>query len=135
MEFNKRKKIHFNLNIAPLIDIVFLLLTFFLLTFNFLNESAIKLELPQSSHADEGVVDDILISLDRDGRMFLGSKEVGISELPALLKDGINKSTTKSVVIRGDRGVHFGLAVRLMDIAKWAGAKGIVVATEQEGSR
>jgi len=135
MVFNRTKRMHFQLNIVPLIDMVFLLLIFFLLTTNFFNERAIKLELPKASHADEGVEEDILISLDKDGRIFLGSKEVSISKLPTLLKESVDKSTTKSVVLRGDRGVDFGLAVRLMDIAKGASAEGIVVVTEPEGSR
>ncbi|MBI4379276.1 MAG: biopolymer transporter ExbD [Nitrospinae bacterium] len=135
MVFNRTKRMHFQLNIAPLIDIVFLLLIFFLLTTNFFNERAINLALPKASHADEGLGEDILISLDRDGRIFLGSKEVSISKLPTLLKESVDKSTKKSVVIRGDRGVDFGLAVRLMDIAKGANAEGIVVATEPEGSK
>ncbi len=67
MEFEGRSRIHAHLDIAPLIDIVFLLLVFFMLTSTFMVPEAIELELPESSSASARETTPITVVLDRTG--------------------------------------------------------------------
>lgn len=133
MDFNGRKRMHFHLNITPMIDIVLLLLIFFMLTSSFINQGAIRIDLPESSHADEKAEEDIVISIDSDQRIFLGTDSVSLDELPVRLKEKIDRTTRKNVVIRGDRNIDFGTAVKIMDITRGTGAEGMTVVTELDG--
>lgn len=135
MEFSGRKRMRYHLNITPMIDIVLLLLIFFMLTSSFINQQAIKIDLPESSHADEKLDEDIVISIDSEGTIFLGPETVSLMELPGRLKEKIHRATRKNVVIKGDKRVDFGTAVKVMDIARRTGAEGMTVVTELEGTR
>ena len=134
MQFKGRKRMQHHLNLTPLIDIVFLLLIFFMLTTNFVDQGAIKLELPKANNGAEKRKN-ITVSIDGDKKIYMGTQEVALVDLPALLEEKLNNSMRKNVVIRGDKGVDFGLAVRVMDIARGAGAEGMLVATELESSK
>ena len=133
MEFSGRKRMHFHLNITPMIDIVFLLLIFFMLTSSFINQRAIKIDLPETSHADEKVEEDIVISIDSKGKISLGPEPLSLTELPERLKEKIGMAARKNVIIRGDRNVNFGTAVKVMDVVRGTGAEGMTVVTELEG--
>jgi biopolymer transport protein ExbD len=135
MEFSGRKRMHFHLNITPMIDIVFLLLIFFMLTSSFIDQRAIKIDLPETSHADEKVEEDIVISIDSEGKISLGTETLRLTELHESLKEKIGIATRKNVIIRGDRNVSFGTAVKVMDIVRETGAEGMTVVTELEGRK
>jgi biopolymer transport protein ExbD len=130
MEFKGRKRMHYQLNITSMIDIVLLLLIFFMLTSSFINQRAIKIDLPESNYSDKKTEEDIVISINSTGGIFLDQKIVGLPDLPNQLKEMIDGSEKKNVVIRGDKNVDFGTAIRVMDIVRGAGAEGMTVATE-----
>lgn len=130
MDFKGRKRMQFHLNITPMIDIVLLLLIFFMLTSSFINQRAIKIDLPEAVHADEKVEEDIVISIDSEGKIFLGKKRLSLAELPVMLREKIDSVIKKNVIIRGDRNVNFGAAVKVMDIVRETGAEGMTVVTE-----
>lgn len=132
MEFNRRKRMHYHLNITPLIDIVFLLLIFFMLTANFLNQKGISIDLPGAAYAEEETEEDIVISIDSKKRVFVGQERTGISSLEKLLREKIDGASNRKVTIRGDRSADFGTAVKIMDIAKETGAEAIMIVTELE---
>jgi biopolymer transport protein ExbD len=118
--------------LTSLIDIVFLLLVYFLLTTNFMVEEGIKIKLPQAKAAAPQVEEVITVYVDRQGRAFLGNSEVSMVALFEGLKEMIGSKEDKLVVIRADRAVILNKAVKVMDIAKAAGAGRLCLATEKE---
>lgn len=129
MEFDKRKRISMHLEIAPLIDIVFLLIIFFMLTANFIIQPGIKITLPTAVAAEPQKEEDVIIFISEDNKIFLDTQQIDITELKDALKKKIEISQKKSVILKADEKINLGLAVRVMDIAKQAEAKGLVIST------
>jgi len=128
----RRDPIKVQVPLTSLIDIVFLLLIYFLLTTNFMVEEGIKVKLPQAKTAAPQTEEVITVYVDRQGRAFLGAEEVSIARLFDRLKEMIGGQENKLVVIKADRAVILNKAVKVMDVAKAAGAGRLCLATEKE---
>jgi biopolymer transport protein ExbD len=128
----RRDSIKPQVPLTSLIDIVFLLLIYFLLTTNFMVEEGIKIKLPQAKAAAPQTEEVVTVYVDQEGRAFLGNQEISLAALFDRLKDTIKDQDNKLVVIRADRAVILNKAVKVMDIAKAAGAGRLCLATEKE---
>lgn len=117
---------------TPLIDIVFMLLIYFLLTTNFMVDEGIKIKLPQAKAAAPQVEEVLTVVVDVQGRTFIGEETIPLDRLYDTLKEKIGGREDKLVVIRADRAVILNKAVKVMDIAKAAGAGRLCLATEKE---
>ncbi len=118
--------------LTSLIDIVFLLLIYFLLTTNFMVEEGIKIKLPQAKASAPQTEEVITVYVDREGRAFLENREVSVEVLFDRLKEMIGVREDKLVVVRADRAVVLNKAVKVMDVAKAAGAGRLCLATEKD---
>ena len=132
MEFEKRKKLRTHLDIAPLIDIVFLLLIFFMLTANFIMQPGIKINLPEAEIFKPQEDDKITVFIFSDSRIFLNGQEVDADELRNIIELELMDTSKKTVVLRADELINLGFAVKVMDIVKQSGAKGIVISTKMK---
>ena len=117
--------------LASLIDIVFLLLVYFLLTTNFMVDEGIDIKLPQAQAARPQTDQEITVYVDAQGRSFIENREVALDQLFKRLTEMIRDSGDRLVVIRADRSVILNKAVQVMDVAKAAGAGRLVLATEK----
>jgi biopolymer transport protein ExbD len=118
------------LNLTPLIDIVFLLLVFFLLTTHFMEQDGIGVRLPSATGTTSSKQHQIALSITRDERFFIAGEQIPFSKLEQKLRSMLDADST--VIIRGDRDVPLQTAVSVMDKAKKAGAGRIVIATLKE---
>ncbi len=134
MSLKPRKKRRYEIQspLTSLIDIVFLLLIYFLLTTNFLVDEGIKIKLPQANAAAPQTQQEITLYVDKEGRAFLMNKEISLDALFKDLKKMIGNDKDRLVVIKADRGVILNKAVRVMDVAKAAGAGRLCLATEKD---
>jgi len=130
LEFERRKRADTNLNIAPLIDIVFLLLIFFVLSSHFVLHKGFKVKLPKAVHAQTQKNEEVTVFISKDGEILLNDKKIILKNLMGAIKAGLKESKSKTVVIKADEDVTLGLAVKVMDIAKEANADGLVVSTK-----
>jgi biopolymer transport protein ExbD len=128
----RRERIKVQVPLTSLIDIVFLLLIYFLLTTNFMVEEGIKIKLPQARAAGPQTEEVITIYVDEQGTAFLGTQEVSLAKLLDQLREMIGRQENKLVVIRADRKVILNKAVKVMDVAKAAGAGRLCLATEKD---
>ncbi len=128
----RRKHAQVQVPLTSLIDIVFLLLIYFLLTTNFMVDEGIKIKLPQARAAAPQTEEVITVYVDQQGRAFLGTEEVSLGRLFDRLKEMIRNQKNKLVVVRADRAVILNKAVKIMDIAKAAGAGRLCLATEKD---
>lgn len=133
MSLNPRKRKHYEIHapLTSLIDIVFMLLIYFLLTTNFMVDEGIKVKLPQAKAAAPLTQQEITIYVDREGRAFLMNKEVPLNILFSELKKMIGGQEDRLVVIKADKTVILNKAVKVMDLAKAAGAGRLCLATEK----
>ena len=134
----RRGKGELTLEITPLIDVVFLLLIFFLVatTFEDIN-SGIKIELPQSTIREIKDIKEIQIAIDKNKNMVLNYKEKGKTQkvnvnkenLKAELEEKFKNSNEKNVVISADKKLDYGYIEEIMTISKEAGASSLDIDT------
>jgi len=132
MEFERGKRIRIHLDIAPLIDIVLLLLIFFMLTSNFIMQPGIKITLPKAKTSKPQEEENIIVFITEDNKIFLNDREINIDELKVALEEKIKTAEKKIVILKADEKINLGLAVKVMDIAKEAKAENLVISTEIE---
>lgn len=133
MEFLRPKRPSLSLDMAPLIDIVFQLLIFFMLSSSFLNPS-LKLNLPRAVQQDQKEAEHVVVSVDKDGLVYVNTLKTSKSELQTALKSKLAKDSKKSVHLRGDKDMPYKYFVEVMDIARQAGAKQINIVHESKKS-
>ena len=126
----KKKKIL--LNITPLVDVLLILIVFFVVTSTFMEQPGIKLELPKSQTADLQRIEKAILIVSEDSKLYFRNKEISLNELPAILNDAMQESIDKSLIISADKLVHHGLIISIMDIARQNGVEKLVVSTEPE---
>jgi biopolymer transport protein ExbD len=128
----KKPRYQIQMPLTSLIDIVFMLLIYFLLTTNFMVDEGIKIKLPQAKAAVPQTQQEITVYLDRDGRTFLSNKQVPEDMLFKKLKEMIGGQEDRLVVVKADRSVVLNKVVKVMDLAKAAGAARLCLATEKD---
>jgi biopolymer transport protein ExbD len=132
LTFKKRERYQIQAPLTSLIDIVFMLLIYFLLTTNFMVDEGIKVKLPQAKASAPQVQKEITIYVDESGQAYLMDKPVALDQLFTRLKSMIGSDEDRLVVVKSDRRVILNKAVKVMDIAKAAGAGRLCLATEKE---
>jgi biopolymer transport protein ExbD len=134
MLFPKRERSFYQLQapLTSLIDIVFLLLIYFLLTTNFMVDEGIQVKLPQANATSPQTEKEITIYVDSSGKAFIDNRAVPLNEIFTIVKGKIGQQAGVPVVIKADKSVILNKAVRVMDVVKAAGADRLVLATEKE---
>ena len=129
---NNRRRYQVKVPLTSLVDIVFLLLIYFLLTTNFMVDEGIKIKLPQANASSPQIQSEITVYVDQEGRAFLEKQEITHSDLFERLRKMIGEQKDRLVVVRADRDVVLNKAVKIMDVVKAAGAGRLCLATEKE---
>jgi len=119
-----------NINLAALIDIVFLLLIYFLLTSNFIEQDSLNIQLPKVETTGMLGQDHIVIKIDNNGNYFLDELQITEKYLARILASRLRNSKDRSVLVKADRRVVYDRVIRVMDLAKKSGARKLMLATE-----
>lgn len=115
------------MELSPLIDCIFQLLIFFMLSSTFLTPS-IKLTLPTAEAGSVSVVDKIMITLSSDDTIYINKQQVTFETLGPEIRRLLQDSDEKIITIRGDSDINFSAFVRALDIAKKNGAVNVNIA-------
>jgi biopolymer transport protein ExbD len=136
MEFERRKWRHSHIDVAPLVDVVFNLLLFFVITYNVTSETGIKIRLPESMTAVEQMEEPIVIALTREGSAFINNQPVSLDDIPAVLKQRIEGLDPPSIQIKADQEADVGLLVKVLDGVRLSGCSAFQIVTDRnaEGS-
>ncbi len=130
MQFEGRQRTSHIPNLTPLIDIVFLLLIFFMLTSHFVRDEVINIDLPE---ADSGEALDepqqVEVVINEAGEFSIDSQIISLDKLQGALEDKLKNQEEKIVRIRGDENVDLGIAIEAFDAARKAGADGVDIVT------
>lgn len=118
------------IDISPLIDCVFILLIFFIVTTTFVEETGVEVDKPQAASAVQLEKNSILIAVTPSGEVVYGGRDIGIAGVRPLVKRML-QSEDLPVIIQADREVPSGLFVRVIDEAKLGGAQKVNVATKR----
>ena len=129
MKFGKTTEEEPRVGIAPLVDIVFLLLIFFLLTSHYEIASGVRVDLPkvtQKVYNNQEVKVTVLI--DRKGKIYFHGSHLSLRELKKKLEEVVEKSGIVHLILQADQNTKHGRVVEVMDTAKSAGIKSIIIA-------
>lgn len=129
---NREKKSGLLLNVTPVIDVLFILIIFFAVSSTFLEQSGMKLALPQAKKTDLQKVEKAVLFISSDKMLQFRNKKISIDNLGSLLKDAMEQSLDKTLIINADKNVTHGFVVEVMDIARQNGVVRLVIATEQK---
>ncbi len=128
----KHKRYKPEIQMAPLIDMVFLLLIFFMLTTTLSEQTGIDIKKPTAISSRLLPRKNIIVTLSKKDEIYLDGKKLLWEEFKNELKNKIISSPESTVVIAGDIDSKLGLAVDVMDEAKKYGAQKLAIATEYE---
>ncbi|MEI6614305.1 MAG: biopolymer transporter ExbD [Chrysiogenales bacterium] len=125
-----RKKIF--INITSLIDVIFMMLLFFMITSTFLEQPGIKLELPAARTSANAEPQEYVLTVDKTGELFLNRRAVTLAGLEAEIRKALPQMKDSALVLKADQEITHGLVVRVMDMAKRGGIKKLIIGTKPE---
>ena len=123
-----RRKSAFHIDVVPLIDVVFVILIFTILSSTLARQTGVEVDKPQAQSAVELNRQSIMVAITRDGSIHVNERQVDLDGLKDVLKRLLAQNVTGEVVLIADRESNTGLLVNVMDACNLAGAKKISVA-------
>ena len=131
MHFPLQRKREARIDISPLVDVVFQLLIFFVVTTTFLNDSGLPLDLPEAgSGQQQTAMQDLSVRVSADGAIRFHGEALSLADLEARLREAVAASPEGAVTIYGDGSVDYETVVQIIDLARRVEARGVVLATE-----
>jgi biopolymer transport protein ExbD len=118
--FPSRRK-RFQIDMAPLIDVVFLLLIFFMLTFA-IQGQGLAISLPEGEETEK-IEKDIIVKIDRNNKIYLNGRQIEFDSLGTALREDLLRRSDKMVVIDSAPKVKYELFARVLDVSREAGAE------------
>ena len=118
------------INISPLIDVVFILLIFFIVTAVFTKETGVEIDRPQALSAQEVDTRAIIFSITAEGQVFHDSQEIGVRGVRSVIKRELRRKD-RPVVVLADKDASIADYTRVHDESTLAGAKSISIATQR----
>ena len=116
------------INISPLIDVVFILLIFFIVTTVFVEETGVEVNKPRAATQQDLEQNSILIGVTPGGQVFYGGREIGVAGVRSTVSR-LLKQDTAPVIIQADRDTPTESTVQVLDEAKLGGAQQVFVST------
>jgi biopolymer transport protein ExbD len=125
----RRHRTKARIEIIPMIDIIFFLLVFYMVTSQAITqERGLGIELPEIAASNEAAASEVTLGLDAQGRLSLNQTPISFGTEAEALVAALRRNPQGLVVVRADRQVAHGLVVRAMDIARRAGVRRFAIA-------
>jgi biopolymer transport protein ExbD len=130
MQFKEEKKKSIGINITSLIDVMFILIIFFMVSSSFVEQPGMKLDLPATKSQEVARVDNLILYVSENGDIFLNERPVSMDSLALVIESSIPNIKEKTLVLKADKAAQHGVIVRIMDIAKQSGLEKLVIGTK-----
>ena len=136
MQFRRKSKVEIAINLAPLIDVIFLLLIFFMVSTTFEKPALMKVDLPEASEVEDSAEapDSLELVIDAEGRMFLNDQQL-IDSRPRTIQGAIEQAAGSRrdlpLILRADRETPHHFVVTSMDVAAQMGFSNLSIATDR----
>ena len=118
-----------DINVTPFVDVVLVLLIIFMITAPIL-QSGVEVTVPKTRTVKEISEERLVISIDRQQRVYLGNDAININQIGARLREKIRDPERQSIYLRADENVPFGAFATVMDAVKQAGISNVSIVTE-----
>jgi biopolymer transport protein TolR len=126
----QRSRVMSEINITPLTDVMMVLLVIFMVTTPLIMKASIDINLPKAHVKQDAVVEQVRIMLTQDGQIYVDQNIVTFETLESYLQNIFKGSSEAAVTVAADKRVPYGDAVKVLDVARQAGAKKLVLAAE-----
>ena len=120
------------INMAPLIDMVFILLIFFIVTTTFVRETGIQVKKPKAATAESVEKESLRIGISSDGKIWFEQRRIDLLTLRSWVEKKLREKPGNPIVIVTDTGAQTGILIDVMDECRLAGADRISVASKKE---
>lgn len=132
MQFREKPKKRVIINITSLIDVLFLLLIFFMVSSTFLEQPGMKLNLPEAKESDAVKSEGVTLFVTSDEKLYLNEEEVALENLLDRLKEIAPGAEETGLILKADEEIRYGLVVEVMDLVRQSGIVKLVVATDNK---
>ena len=122
-----------DINLTPMLDVVFIMLIFFVVTTSFVKESGVEVNRPSAETAQQQERANILIAIRPNGEIWIDNRNVDVRAVRANVERLLAEFPEGQVVIQGDREAQIGLLVRVMDQVRLAGITDVAIAADDGG--
>jgi biopolymer transport protein ExbD len=128
----RRRRQNVAVDIAPLMDMVFILLIFFIVTSTFTRETGVNVTKPKAQTASAVERQSIMVAITRSGTIHINDRQVSQKGLEDVLRLMLQKNPGREVVIVADKNSNTGVVVAVIDAANLAGSKKVSIAAQSE---
>ena len=128
----KRIKEESNLDLTPMLDIVFIMLIFFIVTTSFIKESGIEVNRPNAETAERDQKGNILVAISENNEIFIDRRKVDLKAIRPNIIRLKAENPEGSVIIQADQNSKTGLLVETMDQVRLAGVQNVSIAAEKD---
>jgi biopolymer transport protein ExbD len=119
-----------DIDMTPMLDIVFIMLIFFIVTSSFVKETGVDVNRPSASTAEKKTAASILVAIRENNDVWIDKRQVDVRAVSANIKRMLAENPKGSVVIQADKDSKNGVLVQVLDQAKLAGAENVAVAAD-----
>lgn len=133
IRYRKRREEDNSIDISPLIDMVFILLIFFMVSATFVKDMDLEINRPQATSSTPSSTKAIRVYIDNSGDTYMDNEPVRVWMIQSKLRDMLRSSTESSVLVVTDESVPSRKLIEVVDQCRLAGAKDVGVVTEAEG--
>lgn len=120
------------LDVTPLVDVVFLLLIFFMLSSSFIMQPGIKVDLPNAVKSEPNQLENIIVTLTQENQVYFNNERIALKGLKRRIRRTMRKSPLGTLIIKADTNSRHGSVVEVMNIARQAGVEKIAIATKSK---
>ncbi len=133
IRYRKRREEDNSIDISPLIDMVFILLIFFMVSATFVKDMDLEINRPQATSSTPSSTKAIRVYIDNSGDTYMDNEPIRVWMIQSKLRDMLRSSTESSVLVVTDESVPSSKLIEVVDQCRLAGAKDVGVVTEAEG--
>jgi len=121
------------INITPMLDIVFIMLIFFIVTTTFIKETGVTVEKPDALTAESRPQGNILVGVDSDNQVWMNGNQIELSDVRTLVQRARAENPEGSVILIADQQARQGTLIDVMDQVQAAGVRRMAISAEQIG--
>ena len=123
-----------DINITPMLDIVFIMLIFFIVTTSFVKETGIDPRRPVAETATAKPRGNILIGVNSEGHIWMNKQRIELNQVRQLVEDAVNETPESSAIVIADETSPTGIVIDIMDQVRLGGVVDIAIAAEPEST-
>lgn len=130
-QYNRKSEQEIDINMTPMLDIVFIMLIFFIVTAVFVKTAGVEVIRPMASTAHDVKRVSVIIGISEDNKIWINKQEVTLADVPVIVAKLKTENPKGNVVIKADTQSHSGLVVSIIDLLNQIGIAGVSIAAKK----